>query len=429
MSQRTNGNTAQLIEWALILIILILGSACSLLFFMWAGNGGQGIFPAQPKPTQPEEILASPTFDLEDTATFTATTIPTKRLTYTPAHGITGTPIPSLTRMPRTPSGNLKVTETKKPGSNATSTSSSGNGTDVNHTGTASALQTGSATAKTKTKTPKPPTVTPGGPSITPVTPDTLTPTDTEAPPTFTPSPTLTKTETPTGTLTPDTPTNTPTSTKTSTRTRTPTFTKTPSLTPSAPSPTLTITPSPTRTPTAISPACYGGSVTGFEAAHDTWLNKSSPDANYGGDETITVNPANSGGSRGIIQFDLSLIPRGSHVSKATLYLYEFTKNADQVIYILQITRSWKQSLATWNNPWDKPGGDVDTLDYVSFKPMRANCFIAIDVTYLARLWVSGEPNYGMMLYSTGPSGKINFASQENSVSGRRPMLDVEFTP
>jgi hypothetical protein len=401
MASRSRSNSSQLIEWALILILLIMGSACSFFFFMWAGNGGQGIFAS--KPTA-ETVQATQTLARPVTITPTTLVSGTRRATYTPFSLETGTRIPSVTALPRIGAASRTVTK-----SLAKATATGGN---PNHTGTAAA-KTGTAGSWTKT-----PSITPGGPTLTPTSTPTITRTPTI---TLTPSTTPSVTNTPTGTITP------PTATRTATRTRTPTFTVTPSPTPSAPTPTFTITPTFTRTPTSISPGCYTGSVTGVNPSHDTWIDKNNPNANNGTNTTISVSPANSAEARGLMRFDLSHIPAGSTINKATLYLFEKNANTSQTIYLYQVTASWSESSTTWNNPWTTPGGNFDSGSYVRFVPAQTNCTIAIDLTKMVRLWKSTEPNYGILLYGTGPVQIINFASKEDGVGSHRPYLDVSY--
>jgi hypothetical protein len=54
---------------------------------------------------------------------------------------------------------------------------------------------------------------------------------------------------------------------------------------------------------------------------------------------------------------------------------------------------------------------------------------VTLNLKDLVQLWVSGAyPNYGVMLYSTGPNRSIVYISKENSTAEQRPRLDVSYT-
>jgi len=134
---------------------------------------------------------------------------------------------------------------------------------------------------------------------------------------------------------------------------------------------------------------------------------------------------------RGVIRFDLSDIPTEATVVSATLFLYPGNLQAEQVTYLYRITTDWAEETVTWNSPWTTPGGDFDSsIAYATFIPQRSYCYISIDLTALAQLWVTGQyPNYGVFLYSTGKNHTVEYASKEDSTPVvQSPRLAAIFT-
>ena len=243
---------------------------------------------------------------------------------------------------------------------------------------------------------------------------------------TFTPAftPTRTLTTTPSQTFTPThTPTNTPSPTFIFTPTNTPTYTATATFTP-----TSTSTSSVTATPAL--PACFFGTPNGLLPSDDTFIRSDAPSTNYGSDNTFDVRPDNSADRRGLVKFDLTAIPSNAIITNATLYLYEKSNKTDQVTFIYRVTSNWTENTVTWQT-WNLPGGDFDSsLSYFTFFPDQNNCMLSINLTGLVQLWVNGTyPNYGLLLYSTGPNHIISYVTKEDTTASERPKLDVIYTP
>jgi hypothetical protein len=129
-----------------------------------------------------------------------------------------------------------------------------------------------------------------------------------------------------------------------------------------------------------------------------------------------------------MIRFDLGSVPQGSFVTNATLYLFEKDKKLDQVTHLYRITSLWNEGTVTWNSPWINSGGDYDNSQaYASFLPNQSNCMLTIDLTKLVQEWVDGTPNYGFLLYSTGPNHILRYTSKENGTADQHPRLDVNY--
>jgi hypothetical protein len=175
-------------------------------------------------------------------------------------------------------------------------------------------------------------------------------------------------------------------------------------------------------------PDCYIGLPSGFSPSDDAFIRASSPTSNFGDLPDIDVRSDDGANRRGFVRFDLSSIPPGSSVTNATLYIYESDSKQDQVTYIYKVTSAWDENSVTWISPWINPGGDFDnSRAYVSFFPIQKNCTLTIDLTDLVQEWINGSPNYGFLLYSTGPNHILRYSSKENSTVAEHPKLQVTY--
>jgi hypothetical protein len=141
------------------------------------------------------------------------------------------------------------------------------------------------------------------------------------------------------------------------------------------------------------------------------------------------VRPDNNADRRGLVMFDLSSIPSNATITSATLYLYERGNKTGQTTYIYRVTSNWNENTVTWQS-WLSSGGDFDsTNSYFTYLPDQNNCLLTMDITNLVTLWINGTyPNYGLMLYSTGPNHIISYSSKENGTASERPKLNVTYT-
>jgi len=160
----------------------------------------------------------------------------------------------------------------------------------------------------------------------------------------------------------------------------------------------------------------------------DAFIRASSPSSNFGALPEIEVRPDNGANRRGLVRFDLSAIPPGSTVIKATLYIFEKDKKLDQTTYLYRLTSPWSEASVTWNTPWGTPGGDFDaTQAYASFYPNQSSCMLEIDLTTMVKEWVAGTPNYGFLLYSTGPNHILRYSSKDNAAAAEHPKLEITY--
>ena len=370
--------------------------------------------PTSLRPTSTPSSLA-PTVTLPVTTTGTVKRLPTASATYYyPPYNAalsTATKTGKPTKTP-TPGPTLIASRTLTPTANHIVTPSAT--LTRTHTPTTTAVNTATRT----------PSVTASA-TRTATSPATFTPS-------YTPTRTLTTTPTPTASATPS-----QTFTLTHTQTNTPTFTASPIL---IFTPTNTTTYTATLTPTSTStssvtatpalPACFFGTPNGVLPSDDTFIRSDAPSTNYGSENSFDVRPDNNADRRGLVKFDLSSIPSNAIITNATLYLYEKSNKTDQVTFIYRVTSDWTENTVTWQT-WNLPGGDFDnTVSHFTYFPDQNNCMLSINLTSLVQLWVNGTyPNYGLLLYSTGPNHIISYVSKEDTTLSERPKLEVVYTP
>jgi hypothetical protein len=292
-----------------------------------------------------------------------------------------------------------------------------------------------STPAPTHTLTPTPsqtPTRTASA-TPTPTATATLTPTSTGTP-THTPSPTSTPTQDPNYTPTPSTATPTPTPSATATQTATPTFTPTLSATA-----THTLTPSRTATiiPSGVITLQHG--VNGYFGGQDTYIDADSPDnTEYYAQTSLTVGWKQKYAA--LFRFDLSPIPAGALITRATLQLYAIGwSGADITLGAYAISRTVTLSQSTWNqarsgNPWGAAGCNNTATDrrlnpesaLTTTGPVR---WYSLDLTSLAQTWYNGSvPNNGVLLRASfSTEAQFSFASNEHTTYSWHPSLVIAY--
>lgn len=201
-------------------------------------------------------------------------------------------------------------------------------------------------------------------------------------------------------------PTNTPTPTRT--RTLTPTgWTPLPTKNGFLPLMRKDKTATPTPTPTLPPPL-----PTTLYSVGDSAIEQGQAGINFGdyvdmlvGYDTDYFNPALKA-VRGLLQFDLSAIPVGTHISSATLYLYFVewldVANTSRTVTTYRISSSWSEMSVNWSNQ-PSFGESFGTATIVADSNWR---YVSIDITALVSAWVNGTyPNDGIML--RGPESDV----------------------
>ena len=153
----------------------------------------------------------------------------------------------------------------------------------------------------------------------------------------------------------------------------------------------------------------------------DTFVSSSFGKTNFGSGIALAVQP----GATTFIQFNLSTVPAGATVTKATLRLYvdAVTKSGSFDVY--QVNSSWNESTLTYNTA-PTPGASATGGHPTSVTSASYNQFLLIDITSLVQGWVSGSiTNNGVALALTSSQGSFSFDSKESLLTGNGPELEI----
>jgi len=153
----------------------------------------------------------------------------------------------------------------------------------------------------------------------------------------------------------------------------------------------------------------------------DTFVSSSFGKTNFGSNISLVVQP----GATTFIQFNLSGIPAGATVSKATLRLYADAVVKSGTFDVYQVNGSWGENTVTFNTA---PGlGTSATGGHpISITSASCNQFLLVDITSLVQGWVNGGTNNGVALALTsGSQGSFSFDSKESLLTGNGPELEI----
>ena len=155
----------------------------------------------------------------------------------------------------------------------------------------------------------------------------------------------------------------------------------------------------------------------------DTFVSSAFSKTNFGAVGSLNVGP----GSTSYVQFNLSGIPSGATVTKATLRLYVDLVISSGSFDVYQVNKNWSESALTYNNQPLPLGASVTGGHPVSVTSSSFNQFVLIDVTWLVQGWVGGTiPNYGVALALPGGSAaNLYLDSKENPLTANGPELEI----
>jgi hypothetical protein len=154
----------------------------------------------------------------------------------------------------------------------------------------------------------------------------------------------------------------------------------------------------------------------------DTFVSSTTPKTNYGTSPILIVQP----GATTFIKFDLSALPAGASVSKATLRLYvdAFAKAGSFDVY--SVNSTWAESTLTYNTPPPPLGTSATGNSPIAISSSRLNSFVLADITPLVQSWLNGTmANNGVALALTSTSGAFSFDAKESLLTGNGPELEI----
>jgi large repetitive protein len=184
---------------------------------------------------------------------------------------------------------------------------------------------------------------------------------------------------------------------------------------------------------------------------------------NYVTNDIVSVYHRSGNFQNGLLLFDLSSIPAGKTITKATLTLWHDsaiwgTGDQGNDTQVFRAAKPWVQWQVTWNRSsgyrtsnavlWDIPGGDLIGItgqtdgsdpygaantgdlafDDLANGPAAGRIVeLDIDVTALVNEWYKGtSPNYGMLVTAPEPNG-LHFHADRGDDPTLYPTLTVTF--
>jgi collagen type VII alpha len=154
----------------------------------------------------------------------------------------------------------------------------------------------------------------------------------------------------------------------------------------------------------------------------DTYSNSahSFTGVNYGSAVLLVVQ---TGGNNSYLQFNLSSVPTGATVNKATLRLYVDALVTNGSFDVYQLNKSWSESTLTHSNA--PPLGASATGGH-PVAVSKLNQFVLVDITSLVQGWQNGTiPNNGIALATTTTTGSFSFDSKESIFTSHQPELEI----
>lgn len=125
---------------------------------------------------------------------------------------------------------------------------------------------------------------------------------------------------------------------------------------------------------------------------------------------------------RGVIRWDLGFVPPNAVVTSAAMSIYFERSNQQQTVTVHEVTSPWTE---TSNAPeWTT----YDATVLGSFTTNTWSGTRTVDITALVQSWVSGTPNYGVLLEQPPGGGSTNVHSSERATASQRPKLTISYT-
>ncbi len=135
-----------------------------------------------------------------------------------------------------------------------------------------------------------------------------------------------------------------------------------------------------------------------------------------------SINPT-FGAEKHLFYFDISSIPQGSQVSKATVKLTEYNSGslAGGEITLYKLNEAWDPNTVTWNS-FSVPGGNFDPQGITTTIANEGS--VTVDITPWVKEWYSGN-NYGFLVEQTGTPASTHLTYDTYPSVTDRPYLQV----
>ncbi len=153
----------------------------------------------------------------------------------------------------------------------------------------------------------------------------------------------------------------------------------------------------------------------------DTYASSTKPNAANGGSTTLPVLSS----TNSYVQFDLSTLPPGTSVNKATLRLFVNAVTANGQFDVNQVDGAWSEGTLTYNTQPALGPSATGSLP-ITLSKSNVNDFILVDITPLVQSWVDGATaNHGVAVVLFGASGSFSFDSKESNQTSHQPELEI----
>src|SRR5579864_2744597 len=154
----------------------------------------------------------------------------------------------------------------------------------------------------------------------------------------------------------------------------------------------------------------------------DTYVSSVTPKTNYGASPILVVQT----GATTFIQINLSAVPAGASVSKATLRLYVDGVVTGGSFDVFPVNGAWSENKLTYNTPPPTLGSSATGNKPIAITSSSVNKFILVDITSLVQGWLNGTiANNGVALSLTSANGFFSFDAKESLLTGNGPELEV----
>lgn len=156
--------------------------------------------------------------------------------------------------------------------------------------------------------------------------------------------------------------------------------------------------------------------------AADSFVWQQRPDEHFGSSPLLAVGD----GSTTYLRFDLTSIPPGRKVQRATLVVFVDAIWREGSFDVFPVSSAWSESKLSFN---DAPALGASATAGNPFQVRRGDLqnFITVDLTATAQAWAAGTlPNNGVALALTSRDGLFSFDSKENEFTGHQPELLIQ---
>lgn len=171
-----------------------------------------------------------------------------------------------------------------------------------------------------------------------------------------------------------------------------------------------------------------------IEIEKDSYIDKSQAAANFGSEAELYVHGYTTDlYKQALFQFDLSVLKRIP--MKAELMIYQENYACGGVLSAYALLAEWDESQVTWNErlagtAWSTPGLQAG-VDYQAEGCGEAEgapgAWLALDITGLAADWMSGSPNYGLVVRPKEDFVQYCFRSSDYADPEYHPYLRLTY--